>query len=88
VRRRIGRFVEVYVRCSIDVLSERDVKGLYKKALAGEIDHFTGVSDPYEAPDAPDVIVDSGTQTVDESVAAVLAAIDASGLLPEPASRG
>jgi adenylyl-sulfate kinase len=88
VRRRIGRFVEVYVQCSIDVLSERDVKGLYKKALAGEIDHFTGVSDPYEAPDAPDVIVDSGTQTVDESVADVLAAIDASGLLPEPAPRG
>jgi adenylyl-sulfate kinase len=88
VRRRIGSFFEVYVRCSIDVLSQRDVKGLYKKALAGEIDHFTGVSDPYEAPDAPDVVVDSGTQTVDESVAAVLAAIDASGLLPEPASRG
>ena len=50
VRRRVGRFVEVYVRCSIDVLSERDVKGLYKRALAGEIDHFTGISDPYEAP--------------------------------------
>ncbi len=88
VRRRIGRFVEVYVSCSIDVLAERDVKGLYKRALAGEIDHFTGVSDPYEAPDAPDVIVDSGTETVDESVAAVLAAIDASGLLPAPAPRG
>jgi adenylyl-sulfate kinase len=88
VRRRIGRFIEVYVSCSIDVLSERDVKGLYKRALAGELAHFTGVSDPYEAPDAPDVMVDSGTQTVDESVAAVLAAIDASGLLPEPAPRG
>lgn len=88
VRRRIGRFVEVYVNCSIDVLSERDVKGLYKRALAGELAHFTGVSDPYEAPDTPDVMVDSGTQTIDESVAAVLAAIDASGLLPEPAPRG
>jgi adenylyl-sulfate kinase len=88
VRRRIGRFIEVYVSCSIDVLSERDVKGLYKKALAGELAHFTGVSDPYEAPDAADVVVDSGAQTVDESVAAVLAAIDASGLLPEPALRG
>ena len=87
-RQRIGRFVEVYVSCSIDVLSERDVKGLYKKALAGEIAHFTGVSDPYEAPDAPDVMVDSGTQTVDESVAAVLAAIEASGLLPDPTPRG
>jgi adenylyl-sulfate kinase len=88
VRERIGRFVEVYVSCSIDVLSERDVKGLYKRALAGEIAHFTGVSDPYEAPDAPDVVVDSGTQTIDESVAAVLAAIEASGLLPDPTPRG
>jgi adenylyl-sulfate kinase len=88
VRRRIGRFIEVYVNCSIDVLSERDVKGLYKRALAGELAHFTGVSDPYEAPDTPDVMVDSGTQTIDESVAAVLAAIDGSGLLPEPAPRG
>jgi adenylyl-sulfate kinase len=88
VRQRIGRFVEVYVSCSIDVLSERDVKGLYKRALAGEIAHFTGISDPYEAPDVPDVIVDSGTQTVEESVALVLAAIEASGLLPEPAPRG
>ncbi|MHB8490446.1 MAG: adenylyl-sulfate kinase [Candidatus Dormibacteria bacterium] len=88
VRQRIGRFVEVYVSCSIDVLAERDVKGLYKRALAGEIDHFTGVSDPYEAPEEPDVVVNSGIQTVDESVAAVLAAIDESGLLPDLAPRG
>jgi len=59
-----------------------------RSKLAGELDHFTGVSDPYEAPEAPDVIVDSGTQTVEESVAAVLAAVQASGLLPEPALRG
>ena len=88
VRQRIGRFVEVYVSCSIDVLSERDVKGLYKRALAGEIAHFTGVSDPYEAPDEPDVIVDSGTQTHRGIGRAVLEAIEASGLLPEPAPRG
>ena len=88
VRRRIGRFIEVYVHCSIDVLSERDVKGLYKEPWPVRSTHFTGVSDPYEAPDTPDVMVDSGTQTIDESVAAVLAAIDASGLLPEPAPRG
>ena len=89
VRRLIGSgFVEVFVHCPIDVLAERDVKGLYKKALKGEIANFTGVSDPYEAPEKPEVVVDSGTQTVDELVAAVLAAIDASGLLPEPAPRG
>src|ERR1700734_3874814 len=50
LRARIPNFVEVYVECPIEVLAERDVKGLYKKALAGEIPHFTGVSDPYEPP--------------------------------------
>lgn len=82
VRERIGRFIEVYVRCPIDVLAERDVKGLYKRALAGEIDNFTGVSDPYEEPESPDVVVDSSTEGVEASVARVLAAIDATGWLP------
>src|SRR5512135_3116872 len=54
-----GRFVEVYCRCPIDVLAERDVKGLYKKALAGEIKNFTGVDDPYESPLAPEVTVET-----------------------------
>jgi adenylyl-sulfate kinase len=66
-------FVEVYVHCPIDVLAERDVKGLYKKALAGEIKNFTGVSDPYEAPLAPEVVVDSSKETVAESVQKILA---------------
>src|SRR5574342_178253 len=57
LRRDIGSFVEVYVSCPIDVLAERDVKGLYKKALAGEIKNFTGVDDPYESPLAAEVIV-------------------------------
>src|SRR5215475_12882617 len=55
VRRDIGAFVEVFVKCPIEVLAERDVKGLYKKALAGEIKNFTGVDDPYESPVAPEV---------------------------------
>ena len=59
-RAQIERFVEVYCRCAVPVLAERDVKGLYKKALAGEIKHFTGVDDPYEAPDHPEVTVDTG----------------------------
>ncbi|HXG64569.1 MAG TPA: adenylyl-sulfate kinase [Blastocatellia bacterium] len=66
------RFIEVFARCPLDVLAERDVKGLYKKALAGEIKNFTGISDPYEEPLAPDVIVDSSFQTVEESAEQVL----------------
>ena len=76
MRDRIGRFLEVYVECPINVLAERDVKGLYRKALAGEIDHFTGVSDPYEAPEDPDVWIDSSAETIDESVAKVMTAIE------------
>src|SRR6266478_2907381 len=68
LRRDIGSFVEVYVKCPIEVLAERDVKGLYKKALAGEIKNFTGVSDPYEAPVNPDVMVDSSKETVADGV--------------------
>ncbi|MCA8916348.1 MAG: adenylyl-sulfate kinase [Planctomycetes bacterium] len=69
VRRKIGgqRFVEVFVTASLDELVRRDVKGLYAKALHGEIKNFTGVSDPYEAPTNADVTVNSETETVEES---------------------
>ncbi len=80
-RKAIGQFVEVYVRCSLDELTRRDVKGLYARALRGEIAHFTGVSDPYEEPRAPEVIVDSGTQTPDQSVALILAKLESAGYL-------
>jgi adenylylsulfate kinase-like enzyme len=62
----------------------RDVKGLYKKALAGEIAHFTGVSDPYEAPESPDVVVQSDHESVEEGLARILAALEERGLLAEP----
>jgi adenylyl-sulfate kinase len=68
VRSQIENFVEVYVHCPIEVLAERDVKGLYKKALAGEIPSFTGVSDPYEPPVAPEITIDSSRENVEESV--------------------
>jgi len=68
VRRSHDRFFEVFVRCTLDKLVERDVKGLYKKALAGEIKSFTGVSDPYEEPVNPELIVDSSTETIDQSM--------------------
>lgn len=83
-RERIGssRFVEVFIRCSLDELVRRDVKGLYKKAIAGELQHFTGVSDPYEAPEHPDVIVDSEAESVEESVGKILAEVKRRGYLP------
>jgi adenylylsulfate kinase len=68
VRARIGSFVEVYVTAPIEVLAERDVMGLYKKALAGEIASFTGVSDPYEPPNDPEITIDSSRDSVEASV--------------------
>jgi adenylyl-sulfate kinase len=74
-------FFEVYVECPIEVLAERDVKGLYKKALAGEIRHFTGVSDPYEPPANPDVVVRSDRDTVADGLERILAALAERGLI-------
>src|SRR5512143_3220430 len=66
-----GNFVEVFVECLIAVLAERDVKGLYKKALAGEIKNFTGVSDPYEAPLNPECVVHTGDEPAEQSCARI-----------------
>ena len=71
-RQEIGNFIEIYVQCSIEELTRRDVKGLYKKALAGEIKNFTGVSDPYEAPTQPEILVDTEKQRESESAQAIL----------------
>lgn len=67
VRDRIENFVEVYAYCPLEILVERDVKGLYKKALTGEIKNFTGVSDPYEPPENAEIVFDSSKETSDES---------------------
>jgi adenylyl-sulfate kinase len=80
-REQIGDFLEVYVSCSLDELIRRDVKGLYEKALRGELANFTGVSDPYEAPEHPDVLVDTEHETVEESVAKILVALRERGYL-------
>jgi adenylyl-sulfate kinase len=74
-------FVEVYVSCPIEVLAERDVKGLYKKALKGEIKNFTGVDDPYEAPLKPEVEIDSSKESVKESVDKIIGKLQALGYL-------
>lgn len=79
-------FVEVFADASLEALTARDVKGLYRRALAGEIPHFTGVSDPYEAPEAPDVVVRSDRETVEESLERLWSALEGRGLvdaLPE-----
>ncbi len=81
-RQQIGNFVEVYVKCSIEALTRRDVKGLYKKALAGELPNFTGVSDPYEPPTSPEITVDSEHQTVQESLQAILNHLEHHGWIP------
>lgn len=81
LRARIPRFVEVFADCPVDVLAARDVKGLYKRALAGEIGQFTGVSDPYEAPLQPDVRVDSSRETVEESVQKIWSKLEELGLV-------
>jgi adenylylsulfate kinase-like enzyme len=65
------------VQCPVPTLAERDVKGLYKKALAGEIKNFTGVSDPYEEPLKPELILNSDTEKVEESLARLLVALEA-----------
>ena len=72
-RETIGEFVEIFVKCSLDETIHRDVKGLYKKALDGKIENFTGVSDPYEVPSDPEIVVDTEFETVEESTRKIFA---------------
>jgi adenylylsulfate kinase len=81
VRRRIGDFIEVYVDCPVEVCAERDVKGLYKKAYAGEIKEFTGVSDPYEPPAAPELTLRTNEEEPQESARKVLERLEELGYL-------
>lgn len=69
-------FIEAFVRCPIHKLVERDVKGLYVRALAGEIANFTGISDPYEEPIFPEIVLDSSAESVAQSVSKILSMID------------
>ena len=81
VREEIGDFHEVYVSCHLDELVRRDVKGLYEKAIRGEIENFTGVSDPYEEPLDPAVTIHSDRETVEESLAKVVASLEMAGYI-------
>jgi adenylyl-sulfate kinase len=87
VRARIDRFLEVWVNASLDECVRRDVKGLYKKALAGELAAFTGVSDPYEPPLAAEIVVETERETPAESVAKIVAAMVARGYLDAAVSH-
>ncbi len=79
IRDMVGSFVEVYVKTSLETCIRRDVKGMYKKAIAGEIKQFTGVSDPYEEPEAPELVVDTDRESEEESLARVLAKLEELG---------
>lgn len=87
-RKLIGRFVEVYCQCDLDTLKDRDPKGLYEKALNGEIKNFTGVSDPYEAPDKPEVIVDTANEDVEVSLNRIIATLEQLNYIPAGDGRG
>lgn len=80
-RHKIGDFIEVYTKCDLDTLEKRDVKGLYKKARAGEIKGFTGVDDPYEEPENPEVFIDTATESEEAGVAKIMAKIKELGYI-------
>ncbi|MFQ5458126.1 MAG: adenylyl-sulfate kinase, partial [Myxococcota bacterium] len=84
-RAMIGRFVEVFVQCPLEVCMERDVKGLYAKAIKGEIKGFTGVSDPYEEPERPEVSLETHKEAPEMSARRVIATAERLGYIPAPA---
>jgi adenylylsulfate kinase len=81
LKNTIPRFVEIYVKAALHVCRQRDVKGMYAKALAGEIPHFTGIDDPYEEPLDPDIVLETATTSVDECVYSILKWLGQKGLL-------
>jgi adenylylsulfate kinase len=83
VRSEIENFVEIYVKCPLEMCIERDVKGMYKKALAGEIQNFTGVSDPYEEPLNPELVLETDKEPPHESAQKVLQKLQDLGYIPE-----
>jgi adenylylsulfate kinase len=84
VRDRVGDFLEVFVDAPLSVCEERDVKGLYKRARAGEIKQFTGIDDPYEAPHNPEVHCQTHQETLEQSVAKVMAKLEELGYIETP----
>ncbi|MBL8841478.1 MAG: adenylyl-sulfate kinase [Planctomycetes bacterium] len=87
-RQKIGRFFEVYTECDLDTLEARDVKGLYKKARAGQIKNFTGVDDPYEPPTSPEVHCNTAKEEQDVCFDKILAALEERGWIAKAAGDG
>lgn len=83
VRETVTNFVEVFVSCPVEVCIERDVKGMYKKALAGEITEFTGVDDPYEEPENPEIVIHADRESPEESVNLILDWLKGRGLIDD-----
>jgi adenylyl-sulfate kinase len=84
-RREIGEFIEVYIECPVDECARRDVKGLYAKAFAGEIGNFTGVSDPYEPPENPEIVCHTAEETPEQSAHRILMYLEQHGYIPRRA---
>ncbi|MBM3285507.1 MAG: adenylyl-sulfate kinase [Candidatus Aminicenantes bacterium] len=80
-RREIGSFLEVYTRCPLDVCIQRDIKGMYQKAIRGEIKEFTGISDPYEEPLDPEILLETDKETLEEGAAKVIGRLEELGYL-------
>jgi len=80
-RQQIGDFIEVYAKCSLEECMRRDIKGMYKKAIKGEIKEFTGISDPYEEPEHPEILLQTDKETLEESVGIVLKRLGELGYL-------
>jgi adenylylsulfate kinase len=83
-----GEFVEVYVEVSVEAAEKRDPKGLYKKARAGEIKGFTGIDDPYEPPEKPEIVIDTETTSPDAAAKRIVEYLEAAGVLGERAAVG
>jgi len=88
VRSEVTNFIEVFVDCSLEECIRRDVKGLYTKALAGEIPEFTGVSDPYEPPLNPEITVNTAEESIDESLAKIMGYLEEMRYVPAPEMIG
>jgi adenylyl-sulfate kinase len=84
VRCEVTNFIEVFLDCSLEECIRRDAKGLYAKALAGEIPEFTGVSDPYEPPTEPEIIVNTAEESIEESFSKIVAYLEEMGYIPLP----
>ena len=77
-------FIEVYCRCPLEICEQRDVKGMYRRARAGEIRDFTGISSPYEEPENPELDVDTGSMPLDQCVDQVVGYLQDRGVIPNP----